>query len=559
MFASIRRYQRILWLIVAIVVVISFVFVDFMTNRGGGRGGGSELDLGTVYGKQITREEYLKAMQEMKLFHYLRYQEWPGSDRSRQMGFDLERETYNRLVLIEKINRMKIVVSPESRSEWAREVFKGPENQPFTAEMYDSFVANTLNKNGLSAEDFWRFAAHQVAQQHIMTVLGTSGKLVTPQEGETLFKQSNEQIQSDLVMFPSSNYLAKVTIIPQALGEFFTNNMPDYRLPTQVQVSYVLFDTSNFLAQATAELAALTNLNAALDAAYQRQGPDFYKDAAGQPLSAEAAKAKIKAEQILLTARIQAEKKANDFIKELIDLHDKDPKQKDLLERLASANGLLAKTTAPFSEEMPPAGIQSPNFSQAAFALNSEDPLSTIPLMSEEGAYVIGLKNTIPTRDQTMEAVRERVVQDFKTVESVRLAKSAGDQFLISLTNGLAAGKTFSEIAAESRVVVTPLPPFSLSSKTVPGWDYAINLNMMQRIAQSLTPGKHSMYIPMREGGMVLFLRGRQPVDVSKVAAELPGFLNELRSERMGAAFSDWYQRECQEQLKIPAANTVRK
>ena len=50
--------------------------------------------------------------------------------------------------------------------------------------------------------------------------------------------------------------------------------------------------------------------------------------------------------------------------------------------------------------------------------------------------------------------------------------------------------------------------------------------------------------MPAHGGGMVLHLISKQPVDQTKVKAELPAFLAKLREERQREAFSEWFRKE---------------
>jgi hypothetical protein len=346
--------------------------------------------------------------------------------------------------------------------------------------------------------------------------------------------------------------VSKVNPSPAALGEYFTNNMPDFRIPRQIQVSYVKFDLSNHLAKATEDLLKMTNLNQAVDAAYTRQGAAFFKDPLGNVLPPDQAKQKIKDDDIKNRARVAAEREANDFIAEVIDVQEKEPKEKDLLERVAASKGFMARTTEPFSEEKGPFGHQAPQFADMAFALSEENPIPTTPVAAEDGFYVIAFKNLIPSRDQPLEAVLPRVTEEYKKMEAFKLSQQDADKFIVLLTNGLAAGKSFGAVAAENNLKAIPLPAFSPSSRQVPGWDPALNLDMIKNVSRGLSAGQHSTFLPMQDGGLVLFVRERQAPDPAGIKTELPEFITQMKSQKMNLAFQDWLLAEVRENLKIP-------
>src|SRR5205823_8863610 len=158
----------------------------------------------------------------------------------------------------------------------------------------------------------------------------------TPREAEAAYRQENEQLSAEVVLFSATNYLAGVEASAEALAQFYTNNMALYRIPDRAQVSYVKFAATNYLAEADQQLAQVTNLTQQLDSIYQQRGADFYKDAEGKTLPHDAAIEKIKEEQRQRLGLSVARKKAGELLEQLDDLYHKQPKQPDNLEKLAA-------------------------------------------------------------------------------------------------------------------------------------------------------------------------------------------------------------------------------
>ena len=61
--------------------------------------------------------------------------------------------------------------------------------------------------------------------------------------------------------------------------------------------------------------------------------------------------------------------------------------------------------------------------------------------------------------------------------------------------------------------------------------------------------GKVSAVLPMTDGSMFLYVRGKLPVDPAKMQADLPAFTEMVRRGRMEEAFNDWFRREVQKGL----------
>ena len=57
---------------------------------------------------------------------------------------------------------------------------------------------------------------HYMGVQELIATVGLGGKLVTPQEIRDLYKREHEELATAAVFFSASNYLAGVTVPPDA-------------------------------------------------------------------------------------------------------------------------------------------------------------------------------------------------------------------------------------------------------------------------------------------------------------------------------------------------------
>ena len=143
------------------------------------------------------------------------------------------------------------------------------------------FIQQVLQPRGFELDDLERFVRHYMGVQELIATVGLSGKLVTPQEIRDLYKREHEELATAAVFFSASNYLAGVTVPPDAVTQFYTNRLAVYRIPDRVQVSYVRFDLTNFLAEANQELARMTNLDLQIEEAYRQGGTNFLREVEG--------------------------------------------------------------------------------------------------------------------------------------------------------------------------------------------------------------------------------------------------------------------------------------
>jgi hypothetical protein len=379
----------------------------------------------------------------------------------------------------------------------------------------------------------------------MLTLAGLSGGLVTPREAEALYREENEQISAEIVLLSASNYLAGITVTPDALTQYYSKNMAQYRVPERVQVSYVKYDATNFIAEADQTLSQQTNLTLLLERQYQQRGADSFKDVDGKPLPRDAAIQKLKEELRQGQAMNAASKKAFEFLEKLYELYQKQPKETNHLEMLAKETGLPSAVSEPFSRDGPK-GLKVPEqFTQVALALTPEQPVPSEPLPGADAVYVISLYKKFPSELEPFEIVRERVAEDFRRDEAREAARRAGQDSYSKLTNGLAQNKTFQAVCQETGVSPQPIPPFSLATRFLtPEWESRIPLSSLKEAAFMLSPGKTSPFVPTREGGFVLHLVSRQPVEDTRLKAELPAFVERLREERRREASNEWVRKE---------------
>src|SRR5205085_10036275 len=96
----------------------------------------------------------------------------------------------------------------------------------------------------------------------------------------------------------------------------------------------------------------------------------------------------------------------------------------------------------------------------------------------------------------------------------------------------------------EANLEAIVLPPFSLTTTSLPEVDNLVNLDQLQRTAFSTAAGKVTTFQPTTEGGMILYVKSKLPLDETKMKTDLPAFVNNARRVRQQEAFEMWLRRE---------------
>ena len=541
MFGTIRKHQTWLWAVIITLTIISFVifFSPYSKLNSSSRG---PVNLGSINGERISEEEFIYARNETYLRAFFMTGNWPDEE-AKKTGGQIERDTYQWLLLIQKQNQLGIHLSTDVVAQAARAMTSQFQRSGITSP--EMFIRQVLQPRGFQLDDLERFVRHYMGVQELINTVGLSGKLITPQETRDLYKREHEELSTEAVFFSASNYLAGVAVPPDALTQFYSNRLATYRVPDRVQVSYVRFDLTNFAAEANQELARMTNLDLQIDEAYQQGGTNFLREAKAQSL----AEAKVKlrdAERKKLEAQ-NARKKASDFA---IPLFDMDPMRAENLEKLAKEKGLTVRVTAPFDREDGPKDLDvGPDFAQRAFARTPGDPFAG-PIMGQAAAYVIALNKKLPSEIPTLDQIRDQVMADYKYSQALNLARRAGMDFYQALTNGLAQGKPFVSVCMNAQFKPVSLPPFSLSTRSLPEVEDHVTLNQFKQLVFSTPLAKPSPFQPTTDGGLIVYVKTKLPLDEAKMNATLPAFVNYVRQSRQNEAFNDWFRREAEKGLR---------
>ena len=541
MFGTIRKHQTWLWAVIITVIIISFViFFSPYSKMNDNRQ--VAANWGSINGEKVTQEEYVKAYKEICLRAFFMTGNWPD-DEARKQGGDVERESFQWLLLKQKQKELGIHISTDAVAQGARAMISQFQRSGITSP--EMFINLVLKPRGYEVEDLERFVRHYMGLEELIATVGLGGKLVTPQEIRDLYKRENEQLETAAVFFSASNYLASVSVAPDAVMQFYTNRQAGYRIPDRVQVSYVRFDLTNFLAEATQDLAKMTNLDLQIDEMYKQGGTNFLREWKAQ--TPEEARRNIRVDTLRKLQMQGARKKALEFATPLFDM---DPVRTDNLDKLAKEKGLTVQITEPFDQRDGPSELAvGQDFAAKAFARTPVEPFAG-PIVGMDGVYVIAFNKKIPSEIPALDKIRARVEKDYQLGQAQDLARKAGLVFYPTLTNGLAQGKTVAALCADAKLQLVGLPPISISTRELEQVSEHLPLNQFKQLAFGTTVGKVSPFQMTTAGGVIVYVKSKLPLDEAKMITALPTFANAVRQNRQNEAFNSWFRKEAEKGLR---------
>lgn len=541
MIGTIRKHTGWLWALIIGATIISFIYWGAGSSRSGG-GGGQSADLGMVYGKKVTPDEYFGEKRNFVLSYWFRYGTWP--DKTSFTPAQMDQQVYLSLMFAAKAEKLGIHVSDDdvAASASQRLAAMGRNGQ---AVPLDALMTQVLTPAGFTVADFYGYLRHDLIVQQLIQTMGLPGLLITPQEAAAAYQHDHEELSAKVVFFSVTNYLASVSITPAIIGQFYTNYQAAYRLPDRVQVNYVVFNATNYQARAKVEFTNLTDI---VEANFQKVGETYH----GAKSAAEA-RAKIANELVESRAVADAKKDAYDFASLVVEAEPTNgPATPDSLAVVASQKKLTLHQTSPFAKETGPDELDDAvNFAQAAFELTADSPISE-PVVEGGLIYVMALTQTLPSRVPSLEEIHARVTTDYQMRESALLAQRDGGMFYHMLTNQMAAGHSFAAACAALGRQPVSLSPFSIITQEIPELGDHATLGQIKEAAFTSSVGKPSAFASTQDGGFILCVQAKVPVDQSAMAADLPQFTLDMRRQRENEAFAQWYQNEANSVLQIP-------
>jgi hypothetical protein len=541
MIGTIRKHSGVLWGIIITATVISFIFWGAGPSRLG-RGGGGDYtsgDYGSIYGHKISLDAYRNAQAGFCFFYWFRAGEWPDKNPNLS-GTELAREVYVRLMLIQKANDLGIYVGDDQVVAAANEMLRSIGRNGHAVPLSE-FVKQVLQPKGFTAEDFESFVRQALVLQQLQQAIGLTGELITPREAAAAYQRDHQELSTQIVFFSASNFLSSVTVTPAAVAQFYTNYLAEYRLPDRVQVSYVAFELTNFLAAAEQKLSK-TNLNEQVEAVYRQYGASAFPDAK----TPADAKAKIRSAMIRQQALIAARQEANEFASAVFS---QEPARPENLAAAARQKGLSAHVTAPFAAKFGPEEFTAPQgFTKAAFGLTAEEPFAG-PIVGPDAVYVLAFAKQLPSEIPSLGQIRERVTREYQLHEATLLAQLAGTNFVHALT-GMTADRGFASLCVAAGLQPQVLPAFSLSTQELPELGEHTDLDQLKRAVFTTPVGKTSGFEATSDGGFVVYVQSRLPIDQTAMNSDLPQYTAALRRERQNEAFSQWVNLEINRQLR---------
>ncbi len=220
-----------------------------------------------------------------------------------------------------------------------------------------------------------------------------------------------------------------------------------------------------------------------------------------------------------------------------------DQKGKTDFATVAANAKLPVQETAEF-EENQSAGLKEasiPGFVEAAFKLLSEDPNSDVPLQAPSAQapdtyYDLHLSGVTPQRQLTLAEAKPKIIKEIKDDRARTALTAKAEEVRTKLADALKAGKSLTDAAKESGQVSQDLPAFSAAEPIRSQADTA----QVAEATSDLSVGELSKFVSTPDGGLLVYVRNRQPVDEKRFDQQKDRITSSLQQQKANLYFSEW-------------------
>ncbi len=437
---NMQRHYKILFGVLLIVIIVSFVFV---TNASSGLGWGDR----TVAKREFFGYNLASAEDQARLYGDAQL------SATLQVGYtdfgaeQIQNYAFQRVAALHLAEQLHLPAATKKDVEdyiRALPVFLD-ENGQFDASRYTSFRDSLRIQGQVTEADVFRVLSQDVRAGKAQELLGGPGYVLAHDVRTALARMET----SWSLGLATADYTAyKPTIAPSQaeLTKFFEENSFRYEIGPRVAASAVVFNATDYLA---AVQVSEEDIRSVFDAAPSR----FLKpaDASGAQQLATAddyaiVRDQVEAELKLHLARSLAAKAASDLAYALYE--GQAAGNSDAAKAFLASRNVPLRSLAPFTREAGPVEFdQSPEIAAAAFRLNQSRPLSDA-VTHRNGAVILLWQETEPSRTPFFNEVGARVTADYIENEKRKRFVELGRTLKSAIETRLKAGDTYEAAAA---------------------------------------------------------------------------------------------------------------
>lgn len=484
-----RRYRQPLMIVVTVLTIIAFAWLyndtRFMDQMGADK-------VGMIYGRKVTFGQAQKIARKYDLCQDLGLMDLLQSLAVRRQD-GKENFLWNSYVLQHEAKALGIEPANDEvmAAIQAMPVFQT--NGAFDSSKYGMIVQLALAPRGFTPAEMEDLVRDDLRLKKIKTILGAT---VAPDEAQLRqsFAELTQKTEAAVVRLKLADFQAAVQVTDEDLKKAYEERKAAFNTDELRKVKYAAFIL---------------------------------------PTTDKPLEGKERAEALGKLA-----KQAEDFS---VAMTEKDAK----LDAVAAKLGVKIEVSPEFPRAQPPGELgSSPKIADATFKLTEKEPNSDV-LDGDRGYYVLQLAEVKAQRPLTFEEAKNRLTDDLKRERAQEALTLKGTEIRNKIDADLKAGKSFADAAAAAGAKAEDFPAFS---RREPQFT-APNSGEVMQTAIEMNVGQLSNFVPGSDGGVIVYVKQRPPVDEEKFKAEKAQIAEGVAEFQKNALFQQWLK------LRREAAN----
>lgn len=486
MISIFRKNQQFLLVFITILIIIAFVWLynDTQIDRLGSD------KIGQIYGRTLTQTDLTRDARKFELAR--RLQLWELLDAlvapAATQEQALENFVLNSIVLRHEAAELGVQVLDQEVVEALKQLTIFQTNGAFDPQKYATFVERALTPFGFTEAHVEELVRDQVRLQNVRSLLGSTVTLSLGEVRSTV-ETGYQKTEVALINFTPAKFLPQIELTEEELKSAYEQRKEQLQTEEQRKVKFVKFPLPQ---------------TAAPDAEKPQPTPDI------QQLQKQA-------------------DRASEFTQTVLD-------QETTFEEAARKFDVPAQESDFFTKLKPDPQLEQVSGAvEAAFRLSKEDPHSDV-IQSENAFYILHFEEVIPSRPLTFEEAQPQLVAQLKAERAQEQMRQKAAEVRAQIKAAMEGGQGFAEAAKAADVEVEKLPPFTLaeldSEDPVPP--------PVAQKSLELKEGQLSEFLPSPEGGMLIYLQKRYPVEVATFEERQASISQALLNARRELAFREW-------------------
>lgn len=473
-----RKHQQWLMILITFFVIISFVWFYNRTNLSER---GQPDVIAQVYDRKITRHDAERLSRKIGLARQL----FMIDLLQGIMGLEAQHAVENLIVLRHEADIIGIQPTDEQVVATVKAIPYFQTNGAFDSQKYALFLNDALPPMGFTETDLEDIVRDQLRLQKLKGITDATA-IVHPAEVREEYMLDNQKVQLSVIRFNRADFAATVQVSDDDVKKRFEQQKDSLKSEEKRRIKFVEF-TMN----------------------------ETEKKLAGKERTPVLEKLKTQAEQ---------------FAQEMTV---KDAKFDDVAKKL----GAIIHETQLFPRSAPdPQLAREPMVITEAFRRTKEDPNSDPLPAGRDGFAVLQLVETVPSKLLTLEESKPQLVEQIKNERAQELMTMKAAEVRKKIAPELKAGKSLADAATAAGVKAESIAPFSQNE---PNKDVADAMDLLAR-ALYQTEGQLGEFVPGEDGGVLILVEKRLPIDEAKFGKEKPKLEERLIGQRRAITFQEW-------------------